>query len=62
MDSTKNVPVNWDGIRLQPIADKLFMLAKELLTGEINRDQIAERFKYIIELAATTSFSISAGT
>lgn len=51
MDSTKNVPVNWDGIRLQPIADKLFMLAKELLTGEINRDQIAERFKYIIELA-----------
>ena len=51
MDSTKNVPVNWDGIRLQPIADKLFMLAKELLTCKINSDQIAERFKYIIELA-----------
>ena len=51
MNSTKNVPINWDGIRLQPIADKLFMLAKELLTSEINSNQIAERFKYIIEHA-----------
>lgn len=51
MDSTKNVPVNWDGIRLQPISDKLFMLAKGLLTGKINSAQIAEQFKYIIELA-----------
>lgn len=49
--STKNVPVNWDGIRLQPISDKLFMLAKGLLTGKINSAQIAEQFKYIIELA-----------
>lgn len=51
ISSTKNVPVNWDGIRLQPIADKLFMLAKELLTGKMNTNQITERFKYIIELA-----------
>lgn len=51
MNSTKNVPVNWDGIRLQPIANKLFMLAKELFTGSINSEQITERFKHIIELA-----------
>lgn len=51
ISSTKNVPVNWDGIRLQPIADKLFMLAKKLLTGKMNTNQITERFKYIIELA-----------
>lgn len=50
MNSTKNVPVNWDGIRLQPIADKLFILAKELLTGNIDSAQIAERFKHMIKL------------
>lgn len=48
--SKANSPVEWDGIRLQPIADRLFTLANELLTGEINSEQIPERFKHMIEL------------
>ena len=48
--SKANSPVEWDGIRLQPIADRLFMLANELLTEKTNSEQIPERFKHMIEL------------
>ena len=40
--STLNTPVKWDGIRLQPIANELFVLAKKLKNGTINNEQVKE--------------------
>lgn len=48
-NSEKNNPVEWDGIRLQPISKDLFLLAKNIHSGNIEVDQINEAFKYIIE-------------
>ena len=48
-NSEKNNPVEWDGIRLQPISKDLFLLAKVIHSGNIEVDQINEAFKYIIE-------------
>lgn len=48
-DSELNVPVKWDGIRLQPISEDLFFLAKDIHSGTIEVNQIAEAFKHIIQ-------------
>ena len=48
-NSEKNNPVEWDGIRLQPISKDLFLLAKDIHSGNIEVGQINEAFKYIIE-------------
>lgn len=48
-NSEKNNPVEWDGIRLQSISKDLFLLAKNIHSGNIKVDQINEAFKYIIE-------------
>lgn len=48
--STKNSPVEWDGIRLQPIADRLFMLATDFLADMITAEQIRNQFEYIIKV------------
>ena len=48
-NSEKNNPVKWDGIRLQPISKDLFLLAKDIHSGNIKVDQINEAFKYIIK-------------
>ncbi len=47
--SKTNLPVEWDGIRLQFIADKLFLLATDLIFGKIVTKQVKERFEYIIK-------------
>lgn len=48
-NSKLNAPIKWDGIRLQPIAKDLFMLAKDVHSGNIEENQINEFFKRIIE-------------
>jgi hypothetical protein len=48
-NSEKNNPVEWDGIRLQPISKDLFLLAKDIHSGNMEVDQINEAFKYIIQ-------------
>lgn len=48
-DSELNVPVKWDGIRLQPISEDLFFLAQDIYSGTIEVNQIAEAFKHIIQ-------------
>ena len=48
-NSEKNNPVEWDGIRLQPISKDLFLLAKDVHSGNIKVNQINEVFKHIIE-------------
>lgn len=48
-NSELNNPVEWDGIRLQPISKDLFLLAKDVHFGNIKVDQINEVFKHIIE-------------
>ncbi len=48
-NSELNIPVEWDGIRLQPISKELFLLAKDIHSGEIEVNQINEVFKQIIE-------------
>lgn len=49
VDSKSNIPVQWDGVRLQPIAQDLFLLAKDLHSGNIEVNQINELFNHIIE-------------
>ena len=49
MDSPKNVPVEWDGIKLQPIAHELFILSKEIKIGNIKIEEVPIHFKHIIE-------------
>ena len=49
VDSKSNIPVQWDGVRLQPIAQDLFLLAKDLHSGNIEENQINEFFNHIIE-------------
>ena len=49
VDSKSNIPVQWDGVRLQPIAQDLFLLAKDLHSGNIEENQINELFNHIIE-------------
>lgn len=48
-NSELNNPVEWDGIRLQPISKDLFLLAKDVHSGNIKVNQINEVFKHIIE-------------
>ena len=48
-NSALNHPVEWDGIRLQPISKDLFLLAKDVHSGNIEVNQINEVFKHIIE-------------
>ncbi len=48
IESTENVYVEWDGIRLQPIADKLYTLAKDLNVDKISSIQFTERIKEIL--------------
>ena len=48
-DSELNVPVKWDGIRLQPISKDLFFLAQDIHSGTIEVNQIPEVFKHIIQ-------------
>ena len=48
-NSELNNPVEWDGIRLQPISKDLFLLAKDVHSGNIEVNQINEVFKHIIE-------------
>lgn len=47
-NSELNNPVEWDGIRLQPISKDLFLLAKDVHSGNIKVNQINEVFKHII--------------
>ena len=49
VDSKSNIPVQWDGVRLQPIAQDLVLLAKDLHSGNIEEIQINELFNHIIE-------------
>ena len=42
IDSELNIPVKWDGIRLQPIATELLVLAKKLKDKTICDAQITE--------------------
>lgn len=37
---TANSPVEWDGIRLHPIAERLFMLATDFSADMITAEQI----------------------
>lgn len=47
-NSELNIPVEWDGVRLQPIGKDLFLLAKGILSGSIEVGQISRFFKQII--------------
>lgn len=47
VDSKSNIPVQWDGVRLQPIAQDLFLLAKDVHIGNIEESQINVIFKHI---------------
>lgn len=49
VDFQSNIPVQWDGVRLQPIAQDLFLLAKDLHSGNIEENQINELFNHIIQ-------------
>ena len=49
VDSKSNIPVQWDGVRLQPIAQYLFLLAKDLHSGNSDESQINVIFKHITE-------------
>ena len=40
VDSKFNILVQWDGIRLQPIAKDLFLFANDVHTGNIEESQI----------------------
>ena len=46
-NSEKNNPVEWDGIRLQPFAQDLFLLAKDVHIGNIEESQINVILKHI---------------
>lgn len=48
-NSELNNPVEWDGVRLQPISKDLFLLAKDIHSRNIEVNQINEVFKHIIE-------------
>lgn len=48
-NSEKNNPVEWDGIRLQPISKDLFLLAKDVHSGKTEVNQIKEAFEQIVE-------------
>lgn len=48
-NSELNIPVKWDGLRLQPISKDLFFLAKDIHSGNIEENQTIEAFKHIIE-------------
>lgn len=47
-NSELNIPVECDGVRLQPIGKDLFLLAKGILPGSIEVGQISRFFKQII--------------
>ena len=44
-----DAPIEWDGVRLQPISKDLFLLAKDIHSRNIDVNQINEVFKHIIE-------------
>lgn len=48
--STENSPIEWAGIRLQAIADRLFMLATDFLADMITTEQIKNQFEHIIKV------------
>ena len=41
--SALNIPVEWDGIRLQPMAKELFIMAKRLSSGKIDEENVRLR-------------------
>jgi hypothetical protein len=49
VNSNLNIPVKWDGIRLQPISKKLFLLAIDVHSGKTEVNQIKEAFEQIVE-------------
>ncbi len=48
-NSELNNPIEWDGVRLQPISKDLFLLAKDIHSRNIEVNQINDVFKHIIE-------------
>ena len=49
VNSDLNIPVKWDGIRLQPISKNLFLLAIDVHSGKTEVNQIKEAFEQIVE-------------
>ena len=43
--SALNIPVKWDGVRLQPIAKELFIMAKLLSSGDIDERHVKDKFE-----------------
>ena len=47
--SELNNPIKWDGVKLQPIGEELFVLAKNVRSGKMEINQIEAAFKHIIK-------------
>ena len=43
--SALNIPVKWDGVRLQPRSKELFIMAKLLSSGDIDERHVKDKFE-----------------